>query len=261
LKSIVTDNTVRVNEKNQPRKTAQNVANFIFVTNNAFPVKIEACDRRYAVLVVSGHRAKDFSYFNQLIKSFTNEFYSELLTFYANRDISSFNPRNIPMTEAKQDIVDASKSEIDIWIQAHYDEIVTGMQCEKALCMRPDSINPKNFQLQLKSKCDRKQIRVGARTANKRMWVYTLKQEYVDIYRPKEYVDQIVETWIKEFYEDMVGGVDVSTILDCRPQEIPEKSFMSQLEKLCVKQVIARSDLSKAIELKLKEEYVNLFGE
>jgi predicted house-cleaning NTP pyrophosphatase (Maf/HAM1 superfamily) len=36
LKSIVTDNTVRVNEKNQPRRTAQNVANFIFVTKMKF---------------------------------------------------------------------------------------------------------------------------------------------------------------------------------------------------------------------------------
>ena len=41
LKSIITDNSIRINEKNQPRRTAENVANFIFCTNNPYPVKIE----------------------------------------------------------------------------------------------------------------------------------------------------------------------------------------------------------------------------
>lgn len=47
LKSIITDDTVRIKEKNQPRRTAENVAHFIFCTNNSFPVKIEIGDRRY----------------------------------------------------------------------------------------------------------------------------------------------------------------------------------------------------------------------
>ena len=50
LKSKITDNTIRINEKFMPRHTAQNVANFIFCTNNAFPIKIEAGDRRYVIL-------------------------------------------------------------------------------------------------------------------------------------------------------------------------------------------------------------------
>ena len=41
LKAIITDDTIRVNEKLQSRRTAQNLASFIFVSNNAFPVKIE----------------------------------------------------------------------------------------------------------------------------------------------------------------------------------------------------------------------------
>ncbi|KAH7831198.1 putative Poxvirus D5 protein [Monocercomonoides exilis] len=49
LKKIITDSTIRINEKNQPRRTAENVANFIFVTNYTYPVKIEIGDRRYVV--------------------------------------------------------------------------------------------------------------------------------------------------------------------------------------------------------------------
>ncbi|KAH7818967.1 putative Poxvirus D5 protein [Monocercomonoides exilis] len=49
LKRIITDSTIRINEKNQPRSTAENEANFIFVTYHKYPVKIEVGDRRYVV--------------------------------------------------------------------------------------------------------------------------------------------------------------------------------------------------------------------
>lgn len=35
------------------------------------------------------------------------------------------------MTEAKQDIIDASKSPIDVWINDHYDSLVKGMICSR----------------------------------------------------------------------------------------------------------------------------------
>jgi hypothetical protein len=41
MKSIITDTTIRINEKNEPRRTSENVANLIFVTNNPHPVNIE----------------------------------------------------------------------------------------------------------------------------------------------------------------------------------------------------------------------------
>ena len=72
LKSIITDSTIRINERNQPRRTAENVANFIFITNNCFPVKIEAGDRRYVVMYVNAKHKGDIDYFTKLHKSFTN---------------------------------------------------------------------------------------------------------------------------------------------------------------------------------------------
>ena len=55
LKLIITDKTIRINEKNQPRRTSENVANIIFITNNSYPVKIESGDRRYVVLACNGN--------------------------------------------------------------------------------------------------------------------------------------------------------------------------------------------------------------
>ncbi|KAH0803548.1 Poxvirus D5 protein [Histomonas meleagridis] len=66
LKSIITDKLIRINEKNQSRRTSENVANFVFVTNNSFPVKIEAGDRRYVVLMCNGKYKNDLEYFSNL---------------------------------------------------------------------------------------------------------------------------------------------------------------------------------------------------
>ena len=178
LKSIITDDTIRINEKNQPRRTAENVANFIFVTNNSFPVKIETGDRRYIVMYVNAIHKGDMNYFTKLHKSFTKEFYDNLLTFFAKYNIEGFNPRNIPMSEAKRDIIEASYSEFDEWINSHYLTLIDGMVCSEALASKPHGMKDKLFQLQIKDKCNRKQKRVGT----KREYYYVLKDECIDLY-------------------------------------------------------------------------------
>ncbi|KAA6371044.1 MAG: hypothetical protein EZS28_033429 [Streblomastix strix] len=66
LKSIITDNQIRINEKNQPLRTAENVMNLIMVTNNDFPIKIEANDRRYVVCRCKAVHKDDVEYFTSL---------------------------------------------------------------------------------------------------------------------------------------------------------------------------------------------------
>lgn len=90
LKSIITDSTIRINEKNKPRRTAENVANFIFCTNNASPVKIEASDHHYIVTVCNDRYMGDFNYFKRLCGSFTPQFYSYLLSYFIQHDLSNF---------------------------------------------------------------------------------------------------------------------------------------------------------------------------
>jgi hypothetical protein len=69
-------------------------------------------------------------------------------------DLKDFNVKEIPMTEAKQDLIDASKPVIDDWISEHYNELVNGFNCIEALNYRSKELKPKNFQLQLKEKCN-----------------------------------------------------------------------------------------------------------
>lgn len=186
LKSIITDKTIRINEKNQPRRRAENIANFIFCTNNAFPVKIEVGDRRYVVLHVNGKFKSNFDFFNNLYNSFNKEFYDNLLTYFMKRDLSEFNVRLIPSTEAKEDLIDASKTPIDQWICDHYNELVNeGIQCTDASNGRPQEMKLKAFQLAIKDKCEKKQKRVGS----SRQWFYCLKDECKSLYKQTVYDD------------------------------------------------------------------------
>ena len=178
LKSIISDNSIRINEKLVPRRDAENVSNFIFVSNNSFPVKIENGDRRYVVLACNGKHKGDYKYFQQLCSSFDEDFYNTLLTFFMERDLSNFQVREIPMTDAKQDLIDASKSPLDIWICEYYNALVDGMNCDEALRCKPAEMKKRTFQLQLKDKCERKQRRIDGQ----RVWFYILKQECKDIY-------------------------------------------------------------------------------
>ena len=185
LKSIITDIMIRINEKNQPRRDAENVANFIFCTNNSFPVKIDSGDRRYLVLDCNGKHKGDFKYFEQLVDNQDDVFYDNLLTFFIKRDISTFQVREIPMTEAKQDLIDASKSPIDQWICDNYNKLCDGIPCADALLSKPAEMRDRAFQLQLKDKCERKRRREDA----KLVWYYVLKDECKGIYQQTELND------------------------------------------------------------------------
>ena len=183
LKSIITDKTIRINEKNQPRRTSENVANLIFVTNNSYPVKIESGDRRYVVLLCNGKYKNNNDYWTNMYNSFTPEFYSHLLTYFINRDITEFNPRVIPMTEAKQDLIEASRNPVEQFICDHYNELCKGMLCSDAIMLRGD-IKERTFTLHLKDKCDKKR-----ETKGDRKWYYILKDEYKSIYHQTERED------------------------------------------------------------------------
>ena len=128
LKSVITDKKTNINQKNEPERLCENVANFIMVSNNNVPIKIESTDRRYMVTKTSDLRRGDYEYFDNLCDSFTPEFYENLFTFFMTLDISKVNLRKIPNSEAKELIKEASMSSYELFVREHYDRIknITG---------------------------------------------------------------------------------------------------------------------------------------
>ena len=104
LKSVITDAKININQKNEPERLTENVSNFIMVSNNNIPIKIETTDRRYMVTKTSDKHRGDFEYFDRLCEGFNQEFYENLFTFFMMLDTKNYNLRKIPTTESKQNI-------------------------------------------------------------------------------------------------------------------------------------------------------------
>ena len=101
-----------------------------------------------------------------------------------------FNPFKIPMTDAKRDIIAASRTPCEDWIVENYNDLVEGMTLfevkEHFNSYFGDEANDKmfwkNFQLQLKDKC----INGGRhqkRRDERRVWVYKLTEQNEKVYK------------------------------------------------------------------------------
>lgn len=117
LKTLITEDSIDIHKKFHDVFTQQNVANFIFLSNNFAPLKIEEDDRRFLVMETSSEKRGDHEYFSQLHRSFTPEFYSNLLAFFGYHDISLFDPSVIPLTNEKTDIINFFKNPYFMFIQ------------------------------------------------------------------------------------------------------------------------------------------------
>lgn len=181
LKSIISDSRIYINEKYQPKRTSENVANLIICSNNTFPVKIESGDRRYLVLDVNPKYKGRFDFWTSFEQRKNPEFYSHLMKFLLDRDILMFNSREMPYTEAKFDIEQASSGKFGHWIDLHFNELTgPGIRINKIMSTRPTegefAIEEKTFKLQIKMML-RKTMKLIDNDQPKK-WVYLLKDEY-----------------------------------------------------------------------------------
>ncbi|KAA6399042.1 MAG: hypothetical protein EZS28_005433 [Streblomastix strix] len=178
LKSIIIESSFEINEKYVPKHEVENVVNLMIVTNNIYPLTIENSDRRYVVCECSPVHRGDLAYFTTLCNSFDEDFYNNLFTFFMIRDISQFNPRNIPMTQAKKDIIKASISPVDDVIISHFKSFRDGVTCNIVEGWKPQDMKLKNYQLMIKNICEK----VRKTSGGERKWMYQLKEEIISIY-------------------------------------------------------------------------------
>ncbi|KAA6368749.1 MAG: hypothetical protein EZS28_035724 [Streblomastix strix] len=162
--SIISDEFIRLNEKNQPRRTAENVMNIIYVTNADSPVQLHNDDRRHLVYAcktvhqVTEEHKEDVEYLIQLSQSYTQEFYENLMTFLLEGDISQFNPTQIPMIEAKKQLINVSRSPIDDVIMEYYEQFKQGIPIALVNQYKPQNWLLKTYKNVMIHKCDEQRI-------------------------------------------------------------------------------------------------------
>lgn len=101
MKEMITEESVRVEEKGTPSFEARTPRAHILLTNDPAALAIEAGDRRYAVLSTAVRRP-DQSYFDHLFERSPHEL-AAFADYLGKRDLSGFNPHaSAPDTAAKE---------------------------------------------------------------------------------------------------------------------------------------------------------------
>lgn len=103
LKTLITEDRIMVEPKGVDAETATNCLHLIMASDGAWVVPAGVDERRFLVLDVGDERMKDYAYFHALQEQLDNGGYEAFLWFLLNRDLSNFNPRMVPGTEALQE--------------------------------------------------------------------------------------------------------------------------------------------------------------
>ena len=99
LKSIVTESTIRIEQKYQPSRTIESFHRFFAATNHDHFAHIDNDDRRFFFLRVSPSHQQDSKYFSDLCDSFSDGKTLEgFVDYLLKLDLSDFNVRQRPKT-------------------------------------------------------------------------------------------------------------------------------------------------------------------
>lgn len=116
IKPFITERTVEIREMYKAPYQIENHMHFLAFSNHDNALYLDREDRRWLV-VKCPHEKKDAAYYDALVDNIDNRC-GEVLHFLQSRDVSAFRPGAAPpMTEAKQVIVDYSKSDLEVWIE------------------------------------------------------------------------------------------------------------------------------------------------
>lgn len=121
MKTKITENNIRIEPKGLEPYIMEDRNNYVLLTNNDFPVKIDDSDRRYCCFNTSDELIKNTKYFNNYFEILKNKDISENFYYYLlNLDIKGFNPENMPETELKTEIrIDSAPTPIKYLIDLY----------------------------------------------------------------------------------------------------------------------------------------------
>ena len=110
FKSVLTESTLRIEPKGLPVYTISNYNNFVMLTNQDLPTKVDISDRRHACFQVSNRHKGNKGYFEQLIEcQYQQKVVEHFYHFLENLPLEGFEPQScIPETQLKKDLKMAS---------------------------------------------------------------------------------------------------------------------------------------------------------
>lgn len=214
LKSIITDDQKDCRKIYEDFYTCENVCNFIFCSNYDNSITINNDDRRYCIIKSSDKFKGDFEFFKQL-KELPNDFYDNLLSYFLKVDLKDFNPRDFPITEARENLIENNLSKTDFFILNNLELLNDGLQLKEIIRLYNSTADPlkhtkyysyeingnledfKTFLFEIKNKCSEKQATIDY----KHVKIYKLNESEFERYN-KIKINQLGET---NELEELIG--------------------------------------------------------
>jgi hypothetical protein len=100
LRSLITDELLPLESKGVDVEMAPNYLHIMMASNERHVIPAGEDERRYLILDVAKHNHQDSAFFGALLKQMEQGGYEALLHLLLTRDISGFNVRAVPKTEA-----------------------------------------------------------------------------------------------------------------------------------------------------------------
>ena len=118
LKSLITGETIIVEEKYRQARTEQNCMNLVFLSNEETPVIVERDDRRFTVIRVEAQQ--EAAYYDRLAAEIENGGVESFMAYLMGYALGEFTSHTKPyMTNAKDELVEVSLSPtdrfLDLW--------------------------------------------------------------------------------------------------------------------------------------------------
>jgi hypothetical protein len=123
LKTIITEERLMIEQKGIDVESSPNFVHLILASNSEWVVPTGATERRFFVLDVNDSHMQNVQYFQAISKAMSDGGRENLLYFLLNHDISNFEVRNVPMTEA---LMDQKLHSMDSMSEWWYTRLQTG---------------------------------------------------------------------------------------------------------------------------------------
>jgi phage/plasmid-associated DNA primase len=104
LKTFISESQRTINDKYKSQYSISCYSKLFILSNNDYIVNVEQSDRRYMVLRANDKLKGNFKWFDNYQKWLRNGGYEAIMFYLLNRDISNFNPLDIPKTQEKTDL-------------------------------------------------------------------------------------------------------------------------------------------------------------
>jgi hypothetical protein len=175
LKMLITEDTIPIEQKGIDVEISPNYVHLIMASNDPHVVRASGDERRYFLLDVSDQHRQDSEYFSAIVKQMENGGLSGLLYYLQAIDLTGFNVRNVPKTEALVEQKILSLSPLEEW---WYTNLTRGHILDSSSCWE-ERVSLNNLYMSYSQYMDLWNIRARANATMFGKFLVSVLPEYI----------------------------------------------------------------------------------